>query len=45
MAKRRPVGHWDEAVHKSVRVVTLAFASWNQLSDWLRAVEPLRRAA
>jgi len=25
-------------------VVTLAFASWNQLDGWLRHVEELRRA-
>jgi hypothetical protein len=26
-------------------VVTLDFASWNQLDGWLRLVEALRRAA
>jgi hypothetical protein len=27
------------------RLVTLTFASWNQLDGWLRRVEELRRAA
>jgi len=27
------------------RMVTLSFASWNQLDGWLRQVERLRRAA
>jgi len=27
------------------RVVTLTFASWNHLNEWLRQIERLRRAA
>jgi hypothetical protein len=46
LATTRPVPGFEPSLQYSVLgVVTLTFASWNQLDGWLRRVEELRRAA
>jgi hypothetical protein len=39
--------HWSVArfLGKTEKVVSLTFASWNQVAGWLRRIDELQRAA